>query len=119
MASSFSNGFSDTSPGSSEEQTSAYSIAVHPRFANEEAGVRPLVPGITQSTTFRQTRVGEAVPHTYSRCSNPSVNQLERQLGDLEGTPPAVTFATGLAAEAALFLALLQQGDHAVVGEAI
>jgi cystathionine beta-lyase/cystathionine gamma-synthase len=40
-------------------------------------------------------------------------------LGGLEDAPPSVCFATGLAAESALFLALLRAGDHAVVGEAV
>jgi cystathionine beta-lyase/cystathionine gamma-synthase len=74
---------------------------------------------ITQSTSFRQSGVGDPVAHAYSRVSNPGVDELERALGDLEGAPPAVSFATGLAAETALFLAILKAGDHVVLGDCI
>jgi cystathionine beta-lyase/cystathionine gamma-synthase len=81
-------------------------------------GNAPLVGGIVQSTTFLQQTVNQP-GDSYSRVSNPSVNELEAALGQLEGALPAVCFGTGLAAETALFLALLKAGDHAVVGEAI
>jgi cystathionine beta-lyase/cystathionine gamma-synthase len=47
------------------------------------------------------------------------VDEVEEVLGALEDAPPSVCFGTGLAAETALFLALLRAGDHAVVGDAI
>lgn len=74
---------------------------------------------LVQSTTYVQEAVGRTRGHAYSRVSNPTVDALERQLGALEDAPPAVTFSTGLAAETALFLALLRAGDHAVVGGAV
>lgn len=83
-----------------------------------ERGV-PLVSPLVQSTTYVQDRVGEHTGHCYSRVSNPTVDDLERVLGALEDAPQAVTFATGLAAETALFLSLLKAGDHAVLGDAI
>ncbi len=76
----------------------------------------PLVAPIAQSTTFRRTTVGSNPDHQYSRVSNPTVSDLERALGQLEDAPPAVCFTTGLAAETALFLALLQAGDHVACG---
>ena len=79
----------------------------------------PLVGALTQSTTFHQARIGVNEGPTYSRVANPSVDELEVILGALEDAPPAVTFGTGLGAEAALFFALLRAGDHAVVGDAI
>lgn len=80
---------------------------------------RPLVSGIVQSTTFVQPCVGATGGHAYSRVSNPSVDETEQVLGALEDAPPAVCFASGLAAEAALFLSLLRVGDHVVAGETI
>ncbi len=77
-----------------------------------------LVAPIVQSTTFLQQRIGQS-GHAYSRVSNPGVSELEELLGELEAAPPAVAFATGLAAETALFLATLRAGDHLVLGEAI
>lgn len=79
----------------------------------------PLVGALTQTTTFHQSHIGQTGVHSYSRVSNPSVDELEVVLGALEDAPPAVAFGTGLGAETALFLALLRAGDHAVVGDAI
>lgn len=78
-----------------------------------------LVEGLVQSTTFRQSGVGDPVEHAYSRVSNPSVSELEAALGAFEGDAGAVCFATGLAAETALLLATLKAGDHIVLGDAI
>jgi cystathionine beta-lyase/cystathionine gamma-synthase len=79
-----------------------------------------LAGSIVQSTSFRQSSVGGApVPHAYSRCSNPTVDDLEVALGAIENAPPAVTFGTGLAAETALFLSVLRAGDHVVLGDCI
>ncbi len=99
--------------------------ALHGPPARPDAGAGrsrrsgPLVGALSQSTTFHQSRIGACDGPTYSRVANPSVDELEVVLGALEDAPPAVTFGTGLGAEAALFLAILRAGDHAVVGEAI
>ena len=79
----------------------------------------PLVAPLVQSTTFCRDRVGSNPPHQYSRVSNPTVDALETTLGVLEDAPPAACFATGLAAETALFLALLKAGDHVVCGRSV
>jgi len=79
----------------------------------------PLAGSIIQSTSFRQSGVGDPVTHAYSRCSNPGVDELEAALGALEAALPAVTFGTGLAAETALFFSVLKQGDHVVLGDCI
>ena len=57
--------------------------------------------------------------HTYSRASNPTVSALEEALGALEDTPPAICFATGMAAISAIFLALLKSGDHVVLSDVV
>lgn len=79
----------------------------------------PLVAPIVQSTTYIQPALDGYDGPTYSRVANPTVDELERVLGGLENAPPSITFGTGLAAETALFLAVLKAGDHAVVGEAV
>ena len=78
-----------------------------------------LVQPLVQSTTFVNEAVGVSKGYAYSRVSNPTVSALEAQLGALEDALPAVCFVTGLAAETALFLALLRGGDHVVLGDAI
>jgi cystathionine beta-lyase/cystathionine gamma-synthase len=74
---------------------------------------------IYQTTTYVQEAVGRDKGFTYSRTSNPTVVALERKLGALERALPAVCFATGLAAETALFLSLLSSGDHVVVADVV
>ena len=79
----------------------------------------PLVLPIVQSTTFFQEGLESQAKHRYSRESNPTVAALEQALGDLEDAPPAVCYATGLAAEAGLFTTLLEAGEHVVASRAI
>jgi len=79
----------------------------------------PLSTPIVQSTTFCRDGVGSSCTHQYSRVSNPTVAALEAALGELEEAPPAVCFASGLAAETALLLALVASGDHVVCGRTI
>ncbi len=74
---------------------------------------------IYQSTTYHQQAVGVHKGFTYSRAANPTVSALEAALGALEDTPPAVCFATGMAAIATLFLATLKSGDHVVVSDVV
>ena len=74
---------------------------------------------IYQSTTYHQEAVGVHKGFTYSRAANPTVSALEAALGALEGTPPAVCFATGMAAISTLFLAVLKTGDHVVVSDVV
>ncbi len=74
---------------------------------------------IYQSTTYHQEAVGVHKGFTYSRAANPTVSALEAALGALEDTPPAVCFATGMAAISTLFLATLKSGDHVVVSDVV
>jgi cystathionine beta-lyase/cystathionine gamma-synthase len=74
---------------------------------------------IYQSTTYHQQAVGVHKGFTYSRAANPTVSALEAALGALEDTPPAVCFATGMAAISSLFLAILKSGDHVVASDVV
>lgn len=90
-----------------------------PSIGRGRADGQALTTPIVQSTTFCRDRVGSNPPHQYSRVSNPTVATLENALGQLEHAPPALCFATGLAAETALFLAVLKAGDHVVCGRSV
>ncbi len=79
----------------------------------------PLVPPVVQSTTFRRDGVGSEATHQYSRVSNPTVDALEKALGELEEALPAACFSTGLAGEFALFLSVVRAGDHVVCGRSV
>ena len=50
---------------------------------------------------------------------NPTVAVLEERIASLEGGAGAVAFASGLAAQAAVFFTLLQPGDHVVASRAL
>jgi cystathionine beta-lyase/cystathionine gamma-synthase len=78
-----------------------------------------LVAPLVTATAFARTSLAHEPEHSYSRVSNPTVSALERALGELEEAPPAVAFASGLAAETALFQALVRAGDHVVLGRAL
>src|SRR6187401_2679033 len=55
----------------------------------------------------------------YSRIMNPTVAAFEERLANLEGGVGAVAFASGLAAQAGLFFALLEPGDRIAVAKAL
>src|SRR5579863_9721786 len=93
-------------------------VAIHGGLAPDPATGAILTP-IYQSTTYVQEAVGVHKGYTYSRAANPTVSALEAALGALEDTPPAICFATGMAAISALFLAILKSGDHVVVSDVV
>jgi cystathionine beta-lyase/cystathionine gamma-synthase len=92
--------------------------AVRGGLAPDPATGAVLTP-IYQSTTYHQQAVGVHKGFTYSRAANPTVSALEAALGALEDTPPAVCFATGMAAISSLFLGILKSGDHVVVSDVV
>lgn len=56
---------------------------------------------------------------TYARQGTPTTAALETKITQMEGGLGTVTFATGMAALAAVFLTLLKQGDHLVSSQYI
>ena len=72
-----------------------------------------------QTSTFVHDAVGVDKGFSYSRVANPTVDALERAIGALEDTPPAICFRTGMAAVSTLFLALLKTGDHVVLSDVV
>jgi O-acetylhomoserine (thiol)-lyase len=55
----------------------------------------------------------------YSRIMNPTVAAFEERIANLEEGAGAVAFASGLAAQAALFFVLLDPGDRIAVAKAL
>jgi O-acetylhomoserine (thiol)-lyase len=55
----------------------------------------------------------------YSRIMNPTVAVFEERIANLEGGAGAVAFASGMAAQAAVFFTILRPGDHVVSSQAI
>jgi len=71
---------------------------------------------IFQTSTFAQPAVGQHTGYEYARTGNPTRTALETALAALEGAERAVCFASGLAAEDAVFR-LLSPGDHVVMAD--
>lgn len=57
--------------------------------------------------------------NTYSRIMNPTVAVFEERVAQLEGGAGGVAFASGLAAQAAVFFTLFTPGDHLVASSAL
>ena len=74
-----------------------------------------LVAPIFQTSTYEQESPGQDKGFNYSRTNNPSRQRLESVLAELEGVKHAAVFASGLAAENAIFQAYLRPGDEIVL----
>ncbi|MBV1779068.1 cystathionine gamma-synthase [Paeniglutamicibacter sp. ABSL32-1] len=76
-----------------------------------------VIPPIYQTSTFVQDGINVLrAGHEYSRGSNPTRNGFETQLTALEAGHAGFAFASGIAAEDALLRAVLEPGDHIVLG---
>ncbi|MFO0952224.1 MAG: aminotransferase class I/II-fold pyridoxal phosphate-dependent enzyme [Isosphaeraceae bacterium] len=87
----------------------------------------PLSPPIQLSSVYRIAGLdeidalyqGEASGYIYSRDGHPNASQLAERVAALEGAESALVCASGMAAEAAVLLAGLQQGDEVALSEGI
>lgn len=75
-----------------------------------------VVVPIYQTSTFVQDGVGQHRGWEYARTGNPTRDALQECLASLEGAESCVAFASGLAAEDAIFR-LLAPGDHVVMAD--
>ncbi|CAD5991484.1 cystathionine gamma-synthase [Agreia sp. COWG] len=76
-----------------------------------------IIPPIYQTSTFVQDGIGGfRGGYEYARGGNPTRSSLETMLAALEGAKHALSFSSGLAAEDALLRAVLEPGDHVVLG---
>lgn len=81
-----------------------------------------LAPVIWSSSTFATPTVEEGrrmalsvgATQFYSRYGNPTVNNFEEAIADLEGAEAARAFGSGMGAVAAVVLGLCSSGDHIV-----
>ncbi len=75
-----------------------------------------VVAALHLSTTFARSAVDRPTGgYEYSRSLNPTRKALEQKLAALEKACYGLAFASGLAAETAVLLALLKTGDHVIV----
>ncbi|HKJ56657.1 MAG TPA: cystathionine gamma-synthase [Nitriliruptoraceae bacterium] len=71
---------------------------------------------IYATSTFAQDGVGQDRGWDYGRSGNPTRDALQTALASLEGSDDAVAFASGLAAEDAIFRTL-SPGDHVIIAD--
>lgn len=76
---------------------------------------------IYQSTTFVQESVDDYMSkgYSYARAGNPTVRAFEEKLTALEGGLDSTAYGSGMAATVAVFLGLLEAGDHIVIGDVV
>ncbi|HEY7002850.1 MAG TPA: aminotransferase class I/II-fold pyridoxal phosphate-dependent enzyme [Gaiellaceae bacterium] len=92
--------------------------AIHGRPARRGPGeplAQPIVTSTTYSfedaATFGRVMTEEEYGFLYSRLRNPTVEDLNRVLADLEGAEAAQAFASGMAAISAALMTSLKPGD--------
>ena len=86
----------------------------------KEGGYGDVVVPIHLSSTFARCEIDKPTGgYEYSRTGNPTRHALERRLAALENANYGLAFASGLAAETTLALALLKNGDHVIAFEDI
>ncbi len=101
-------------------------LAIH-AGQEPDAACGALATPIYQTSTFCFESVedgmakfsGEKCGYVYSRGGNPTVRALELKLAALEGGEDAVATSSGMGAISGVLLALLQSGDHIVVGDCV
>jgi cystathionine beta-lyase/cystathionine gamma-synthase len=92
----------------------------HPPTVAVPADNRPLVAPIYQSVKFSFDDTGETLRYLrreregffYSRTSNPTLEQLQLLLAQLQGREDCLLTGSGVATIAASLLSLCKQGDH-------
>ncbi len=87
--------------------------AIHSGFEDEQYD--SLVAPLYQTSTYVQEAPGVNKGYCYTRTGNPTRSSLQSALAKLEGGTHAFSFATGIAAENAIFQVFLKPGDKVVV----
>lgn len=86
---------------------------IHAGLPTSEQG-SPFSQGVCFAATYHASGEPSSSPYTYGRYHNPTWTQFERALGELEGGA-ALSFASGMAAVAAVFGVTLRPGDVIVM----
>lgn len=71
---------------------------------------------IYQTATFAHLGLGKSTGYDYSRLQNPTREQVEKVVANLEGGVKAVAFSSGMAAISAV-MELFAPGDHIIVDD--
>ena len=97
------------------------------RTKQVHAGVTPdpvtgaILTPIHQATTYVQESVDEYMGrgYSYARGGNPTVRAFEEKLTALEGGIDTTAYSSGMAATVAVFMALLEAGDHILIADVV
>ena len=106
-------GFDACSGPGSDPDRGPSTRAVHAGLPPAKQG-EPFLPGPVFAAPFHLAGDADAAPYGYARDGNPTWAAYEAALGELEGGE-AVVFASGMAAVAAVLLALVEPGGVLVV----
>jgi cystathionine gamma-lyase len=94
-------------------ETKAIHVGEEPNLTPGGSG--DVVLPIHLATTYARNKVDHPTKgYEYTRAGNPTRHALEARLASLENATFALAFASGLAAETAIVLSLLNSGDHMV-----
>ena len=86
---------------------------------NSDKRTGAILTPIFQSTTFIQDSIESYLSKgfSYSRQANPTVNDLEKKISDLEDGYGATCVSTGMAATTTVISGLMNAGDHCIITE--
>lgn len=90
------------------------SIAIHGGRREENAEIKGVNYPLYLSSTFIQDSIGDYGEFVYSRSNNPTRNNAEQLIAQLEGAEHALAMSSGMAATALAF-ALLKPGDKVLI----
>ena len=71
---------------------------------------------IYQSATFRHPSLNESTGYDYSRLQNPTREELEKTVANLENAKHGFAFSSGMAAISTV-IKLFSPGDHIIVSD--
>ena len=111
-----------------DSDSSRYGLAsksIHAGQIPDEFG--SAAPAIYQSSTFKFASTSQGAARfrgddpgfIYTRMGNPTIRMLERNMAALEGGFDSLACSSGMAACNTLMFALLGQGAHAIMSNAV
>ncbi len=94
-------------------ETRAIHVGEEPNL--KDGGYGDVAMPIHVASTYARKEVDQPTAgYEYARTDNPTRNALEKRLASLEEARFGMAFASGLAAETSIFLALLRANDHVI-----
>ncbi len=104
--------------GTPEAPKKRWDVSFETRCQGMDLGIEDQYHAISypiyQTATFSHREAGETEGYHYTRAHNPTRQQLESIVADLENGTAALAFASGMAAIGAL-MELFSPGDHVII----